>query len=297
MQNSPGHEEQAFTAFDQKSGRVPHFADFDTHDGAESRSPFSGNPPASRSGGLFLMFSLFAIGTAAGLGIAWWLMQPIVAYRSPADIDATKAIEKARDREQNPSSLSSSSSSSDTRSDIDSAELPYDGKPSSDIEGEPAAPSMDQPRALEESASPSMESADMLPSPPKPVPNAPSLSGTAVKPPQKPVAKAPQQRRVTRKTPSDREIERIKQQAAEELKKKTEIQRMKEDARRNAEGTRQMADADSRKQSQNSHVNVIARCEKVSNFIRREMCKWEVCGGKWGKNGCPSYDNPAANLY
>ncbi|HJV86475.1 MAG TPA: hypothetical protein VJ698_13460 [Noviherbaspirillum sp.] len=34
-----------------------------------------------------------------------------------------------------------------------------------------------------------------------------------------------------------------------------------------------------------------AQCEQQSSFFRREQCKWRVCGGKWGQDGCPSYTN------
>lgn len=32
-----------------------------------------------------------------------------------------------------------------------------------------------------------------------------------------------------------------------------------------------------------------ARCAQLEGLLRRERCKWEVCGGRWGKQGCPSY--------
>ncbi|HJV82602.1 hypothetical protein [Noviherbaspirillum sp.] len=34
-----------------------------------------------------------------------------------------------------------------------------------------------------------------------------------------------------------------------------------------------------------------AQCEGISSFFRREQCKWQVCGGKWGQDGCPSYQS------
>ena len=33
----------------------------------------------------------------------------------------------------------------------------------------------------------------------------------------------------------------------------------------------------------------VAECQRQS-FFMREKCMWEVCNGKWGKDGCPSYD-------
>lgn len=37
-----------------------------------------------------------------------------------------------------------------------------------------------------------------------------------------------------------------------------------------------------------------AQCTQQQGFLRREKCKWEVCGGKWGKQGCPSYKHKLA---
>lgn len=33
----------------------------------------------------------------------------------------------------------------------------------------------------------------------------------------------------------------------------------------------------------------VAQCEKMSVFAR-QPCLWRACNGKWGKDGCPSYD-------
>jgi hypothetical protein len=35
--------------------------------------------------------------------------------------------------------------------------------------------------------------------------------------------------------------------------------------------------------------NQFMQCEHNGNFFSRERCKWRVCGGKWGRDGCPSY--------
>ena len=34
-----------------------------------------------------------------------------------------------------------------------------------------------------------------------------------------------------------------------------------------------------------------AQCQELGNFFRREQCKWQVCNGKWGQDGCPAYSN------
>jgi len=36
--------------------------------------------------------------------------------------------------------------------------------------------------------------------------------------------------------------------------------------------------------------NRYAQCLEISGFLRREQCKWQVCSGKWGQDGCPSYE-------
>lgn len=35
--------------------------------------------------------------------------------------------------------------------------------------------------------------------------------------------------------------------------------------------------------------NQFMQCERNGNLFSRERCKWRVCGGKWGHDGCPSY--------
>ncbi len=36
-----------------------------------------------------------------------------------------------------------------------------------------------------------------------------------------------------------------------------------------------------------------ARCSQESGLFRRERCKWRVCDGKWGHDGCPAYKHKA----
>jgi hypothetical protein len=40
-----------------------------------------------------------------------------------------------------------------------------------------------------------------------------------------------------------------------------------------------------------------SQCLELSGFLQREQCKWQVCSGKWGQDGCPSYkkDNGEVN--
>jgi hypothetical protein len=93
---------------------------------------------------------------------------------------------------------------------------------------------------------------------------------------------------------SDREIERIRKQVDEELKKKSEHGRAPGDFRNGAgltnprDGTRRVAAA-SRSSREASTRATLARCERDTNLFRREFCRWQVCNGSWGRHGCPSY--------
>lgn len=37
------------------------------------------------------------------------------------------------------------------------------------------------------------------------------------------------------------------------------------------------------------------QCKRRSSFLEREKCKWRVCAGKWGQNGCPAYKHDIAS--
>ncbi|HEV2608808.1 MAG TPA: hypothetical protein VGU61_00975 [Noviherbaspirillum sp.] len=95
----------------------------------------------------------------------------------------------------------------------------------------------------------------------------------------------------------NREIERIRQQAAEELKKKNENQRAADEARARAPSRPSTTSASEKRQPPVAGASkraLLAQCERRSNFILREHCKWEICDGSWGKNGCPSYEKQAS---
>jgi hypothetical protein len=39
-----------------------------------------------------------------------------------------------------------------------------------------------------------------------------------------------------------------------------------------------------------------SECDNSANILRREQCRWKVCGGRWGRNGCPSYELRQASI-
>jgi hypothetical protein len=116
-----------------------------------------------------------------------------------------------------------------------------------------------------------------------------------------PQAKVPEQkpalahRRSEQRSAKDKEIERIRQQAAEELKKKTEAKRFTEEARLKTRKKETPPNTNIDTSKAVDMRGLLARCESASNFIFREQCKWQLCNGKWGKNGCPSYQTQASS--
>jgi hypothetical protein len=133
----------------------------------------------------------------------------------------------------------------------------------------------------------------------------PPAKAPPAKPRETKVAKAPpRQHRAAPAIPKDKEIDRIRQQADEELKKKIRAGDVTEAARSRTEradpkaSTKSDDDAPSRVAGQGSRRAALARCEREEDsLIGREMCKWKVCGGMWGKQGCPSYDRQVSAHY
>ena len=92
---------------------------------------------------------------------------------------------------------------------------------------------------------------------------------------EKKAASAPRRTSSASKAVNNHEIERMREEAAAELKKKIDARAEKPSS--NGEGAK-------------SKRAALERCERVPSLIGREMCKWEACNGMWGKNGCPSFE-------
>lgn len=99
----------------------------------------------------------------------------------------------------------------------------------------------------------------------------------------------------------DTEIDRMKREAADELKKKNDAARSKSlDSARNSAPSNQNGNDRQSTRTAALRVNrsaAFARCEQNSNIILREKCKWEVCSGRWGRDGCPSYQTDVNNVH
>lgn len=100
----------------------------------------------------------------------------------------------------------------------------------------------------------------------------------------------------------DGEIARIRQQAADELWRKTVRERTLDQAgsgsRLALSSTMPPPSASSGSSTSRSVRNPaavrrarLAQCEREPSLWEREGCRWKVCGGRWGEDGCPSYQN------
>ncbi|WP_148415390.1 hypothetical protein [Noviherbaspirillum massiliense] len=292
------------------------------------RSPLAGlgdlaslyetKPRSARRGiRLAMMLCIFLVGVAAGLSALWWIdrgnLQRLFVNVPPVRIfgearTAAAAHESRQADAQAPARVPA----------ISRDELPYDGNPP-EYQQAPLAPSTSvavrtvpqEPVVAAEPARSSGSSADEESSSEQAsigtqdsgkevqqaAENAPDRHAADSSAPSRTVArkaaKPSHKHRAQTKAAKDTEISRIRQQAADELKKKSDGPNpagapASQTSRSQAGSIGKEANART-VSPQGSASVVLARCERASNIILREKCKWEICSGKWGKNGCPSY--------
>jgi len=264
-----------------------------------------------------MMIGVFVIGAGVGLAAAWWM-------HTPQSATSASAVPSSTVR-SSPVVPAADSKRAAVIRGISPSELPYDGAPP------PAVPSDPEPVASQVPAVPEMSSGASGSEPADarnagageieqdaPVAAPPASAAKAQKPAQvqptddepkaakappregnTSVANAAPKRKSTAR--SDREIERIRRQVDEELKKKTDHGRAPTDSRpgtvqggRNDQVSRQGNSASASAARVSATRASLAQCDRKSNFIRRELCRWDVCKGSWGKNGCPSYQQQAS---
>jgi len=259
---------------------------------------FNTLPPRSRPSIVYVI-AVFAIGAVVGVIGAWW------GGRSSGEALENEVPHALRN-------YGTQGMHSAAVKGIDPRELPYDGQPPDP--GEQTAQAPRSGIAPEERPYAELASSSHVAQPAS-KDNVPSEVGKARKSRQ-PAAderavrsvsaagikkavtvKTSQKRRTThRRAAKDREIERLKQQAADEIKKKTDSGR----------SVKQQTDSSVHRSARRQDVpNVIdkstrtramlASCEHAGNFFLREKCKWRLCGGSWGEHGCPSYQTQASS--
>ncbi|SNS32749.1 hypothetical protein SAMN06265795_102231 [Noviherbaspirillum humi] len=275
---------------------------------------------------------VFLIGAGAGLFGAWWgglgfELEPIEG-RAMTESEAARA---AMGADASGSSAAASSPAPrlptpmSARNGMSPSELPYDGSrhreaaaarvdpapaPAPASAGENSSGASAVPATIQSSGDQPAEETPISPATASEQPAAAAAAATQgarqpatqarnadIKPtPVERRSAAPSKPRVSEseRLAKQREIERIRRQAAEELKRKNQLQRQNEQARLRQPapapakaGDIQMANVQPSEPARASAR--VAECEAAPNLFQREICKWQLCSGQWGKNGCPSY--------
>ena len=232
-----------------------------------------------------LVLITLAVGASAGLVATWWMA-------GGGHAAATATLSPAAQRGHGDMPIA-------PHAGISANELPYDGRGTHAASSAPATnpeelpyggqPSTAQARRGGTDATGSARLKGVSPVAGKSAPIG-ALSGGDKNVTQP--RKAANPHRSGARATKDHEFERIRKQADEELKKKAERGRPPGNAhtRSHASSSHAVSRNDApRASSERSRKALLAKCERAGNFIRREQCKWRLCSGTWGKNGCPSY--------
>jgi len=254
---------------------------------ARSRRPW-------RRGGIISM--IFVVGSLVGFGMASLLMERTGTAAGGSERAARVSAGQGTSTGELPNDgnrmAESPSDNRPAQTGISTNELPYGGE---NISGESAAQSKLSPAETSTSGTSATPPTKQELVPERP--DAEKRSEQASTSSPKKANQASQRRRSTRHINKDREIERIRQQATEELKKKTEFQQQTGEYREGDSGDKLLKQQSHSISLKTFAINrKLAQCEQADNLILRERCKWQICNGKWGKNGCPSYSS-RANSY
>lgn len=248
--------------------------------------------PGRRVPGLLAMIAVFVVGAAVGLGAAWWM----TSQGSSAHTPTLDVMVNAR----------GGTGESGSARGISADELPYDGATSRPAHGAVYAASEDKQRVADRADARMVDDVPDVSQVTASKPDTPSPASStvttasanaienlsaSVRPRTARSDSTQQSRAQLADRTRNHEIDRIRQQADSELKKKTEPRVVRESRPRSGrqEIARQEPSALSAR-VQTAAVRVrLAQCEGRPNILSREVCKWRLCNGRWGRNGCPSY--------
>lgn len=110
----------------------------------------------------------------------------------------------------------------------------------------------------------------------------------------KKAARAAKREKSVRTSTKEAEINRIREQAGEELKKKSGNPKSAASFRGGSVSARKRSASAKTASHLADRSAAVARCAKAGNIILREKCKWQLCSGRWGRDGCPSYQTRAS---
>lgn len=259
---------------------------------------FNTPPPRSRPSIVYVI-AVFAIGAVVGVIGAWWGGQSsgeALENDIPHALQnyGTRGVHSAAAKGIALGELPYDGVPTDPgeqvhqvrRSGINPEERPYAESVSSSHVTQPAGPA-ELPSEVRQEGKSRQRAADG-----KPVRSA---SAAGIK--KAGTTRASQKRRSThRRAAKDREIDRIKQQAADEIKKKTDSSHsVKQQADSSAHRAARRQEAPTVIDKSTRTRALLASCERAENFFLREKCKWRLCGGRWGEHGCPSYQTQASS--
>lgn len=232
---------------------------------------------------LAFMIGIFVIGISIGLAGAWWMASSSGKGMAAPFEQPVPGLKASSPKLRQLQSIGATKG-------VSQGELPYDGASVEQVDRKPVTATANQDELpygglYSESSAPAQKGVPTVMQPAE-------TAATQASAGEKKTIKASQRRRTVQRASKDREIERIRQQAAEELKKKTENRQALGAHANSRPSSRQTARQEAPPVSQGGMSRtrtLLARCEHAANFILREQCKWQLCGGMWGKNGCPSY--------
>lgn len=248
-----------------------------------------------------IMAGVFILGSTIGVAATWWATQPASHAKASASAELIKQAQTYR--------LNDSSDIGQSAA-FDPAELPYDGRTSGSTVPAESIAALSSHEAASGSASNDNAAGAEDPVPSFPAASGKEKSGRAHGRENKAASQAaviadgaharknmppPQQRQAPRHMAQNKQSDPIWQLAEEDRKATARPSGAK---RANANNGRSAAQNKSGQTKLASAIAstrlILARCEQKSNFILREHCKWDVCSGQWGKNGCPSFEKQAS---
>ena len=206
-------------------------------------------------GGFFVMFSL-----AAALAIGWWM--------TPATPSSTSTYDRhARDTRPTVAPLGQEDAQPPEfheRAAMNEVLIDIEREPVEEVSVLPPAPPPDAASAQNQQGMPSPLTRER-PSPPKGEDKTDS----------------------PRATQHEGELQRLKAQADSE-NNGNRLGSPPSEPARNKSSSAPDHDARSRRVDLREAV---AKCRNEQGIFFQERCKWRLCNGRWGKYGCPSYDN------
>jgi hypothetical protein len=239
-------------------------------------------PPSSSAAWIGAMI---VSGLALGIGASWWANTIPGQNRNLPVAEATPAVALAEPQMQQPARATPRMPAAPARVAAYRPPVPRTlpaPKPAPVEEAAVEETGSEAEQSAQADESPDMQTAERRPAkaepsdagrPPVIERSTPPRTAAAAKPPRKRVAT------VVRKDRNE-EIDRLRTQAFSETRR-DRVGRIN----RPRDGKLPISG-----RSNEGRINrAFASCDRSGSILAREKCRWRVCGDKWGRDGCPSY--------